>query len=138
MVVIDPPYEDAADFIRLSGILGEVHRKWPTGIYLLWYPIKERDAPDALARRLRRLGVPKMLRSEITLRPPSADFGLAGSGLIAVNPPFTLDEELRTSCPRSARTVAAGGQPARLAGANTGSGLLAAGSRPLFHTRKLV
>ena len=68
LVLIDPPYEDAADFMRLSGALGEAHRKWPTGIYLLWYPIKERDAPDALARRLRRLGVPKVLRCEITLR----------------------------------------------------------------------
>ncbi len=88
LVLIDPPYEEAGDFIRLSSALGEAHRKWPTGIYLLWYPIKERDAPDALARRLRRLGVPKLLRCEITLRPPRADAGLVGSGLIVVNPPL--------------------------------------------------
>src|SRR5208282_2317647 len=51
LVLIDPPFEDATDFTRLSGALAAAHRKWPTGIYMLWYPIKERGAPDALARR---------------------------------------------------------------------------------------
>ena len=99
VVLIDPPYEDADDFMRLSAALHEAHRKWPTGIYLLWYPIKDREAPDALARRLARLGMPKMLRCEITLRAPSADSGLVGSGLIAVNPPFTLQNELQILLP---------------------------------------
>ncbi len=99
LVLIDPPYEEAGDFSRLSNMLGEAHRKWPTGIYLLWYPIKERDAPDALARRLRRLGVPKVLRSEITLAAPRADAGLAGSGLIVVNPPHTLERDLEILLP---------------------------------------
>jgi 23S rRNA (adenine2030-N6)-methyltransferase len=99
VVLIDPPYEDPNDFMRLSATLHEAHRKWPTGIYLLWYPIKDREAPDALARRLSRLGMPKMLRCEITLRAPSADSGLVGSGLIAVNPPFTLQNELKILLP---------------------------------------
>ena len=56
LVLVDPPFEEAADFVRLAGALAAAHRKWPTGIYMLWYPIKERAAPDALARRLQRLG----------------------------------------------------------------------------------
>jgi 23S rRNA (adenine2030-N6)-methyltransferase len=99
VVLIDPPYEDAGDFMRLSGAFHEAHRKWPTGIYLLWYPIKDRAAPEALARRLLRLDVPKMLRCEITLRAPSADGGLVGSGLIVVNPPFRLADELKILLP---------------------------------------
>jgi 23S rRNA (adenine2030-N6)-methyltransferase len=99
LVVIDPSFEDAADFTRLSGAVAAAHRKWPTGIYLLWYPIKERDAPDALARRLRRLAVPNVLRSEILLGPPRADAGLVGSGLIVINPPFRLDAELAALLP---------------------------------------
>src|SRR5271154_4603265 len=62
LVLVDPPFEDAADFMRLSGALADAQRKWPTGIYMLWYPIKERDASDALVRRLRRLGLAKVLR----------------------------------------------------------------------------
>jgi len=99
LVLIDPPFEEAADFGRLSGALAAAYRKWPTGIYMLWYPIKERDAPDALARRLQRLAVPKLLRSELTLGQPHVEGGLLGSGLVVVNPPFTLEAELRRLMP---------------------------------------
>lgn len=96
VVLVDPPYEDAADFVKLPSAFAAAHRKWPTGIYMLWYPIKARDAADALARRLRQLAVPKVLRSELTLGRPRADAGLLGSGLIVVNPPFTLAADLRS------------------------------------------
>ena len=64
LVVIDPPYEESMDFARLSETVAQAHRKWANGVYLLWYPIKTRAAPDALARRLRRLAVPKLLRCD--------------------------------------------------------------------------
>jgi 23S rRNA (adenine2030-N6)-methyltransferase len=99
VVLIDPPFEDAADFARLPTVLAAAHRKWPTGTYLLWYPVKDRGAPDALARRLKKLGVPNMLRCELTIGRPRADRGLVGSGLIAVNPPFTLEQDLRDLVP---------------------------------------
>jgi 23S rRNA (adenine2030-N6)-methyltransferase len=99
LVLIDPPYEENADFLRLSSVFAQAHRKWPTGIYLLWYPIKGRDAADALARRLRELTVPKILRCEILLGTPRADAGLIGSGLVVINPPYTLEDELRIMLP---------------------------------------
>ena len=105
VVLIDPPYEENEDFSRLSASLAQAHTKWPTGIYLLWYPIKERDAPDALARRLRRLALPKILRCEITLAAPRADAGLIGSGLIVVNPPYVLQDELRIILPALGRCL---------------------------------
>ena len=99
LVLIDPPFEEAGDFDRLSSAFAAAHRKWPTGIYVMWYPIKERSAPDALARKLLKLGVPDMLRCELTLGPPRADIGLVGSGLIIANPPFKLEPDLRSSMP---------------------------------------
>jgi len=105
VVVVDPPFEEAAEFTRLSGALAAAHRKWPTGIYLLWYPIKERAAPDALARRLRELAMPSVLRSEIMLGAPRADAGLVGSGLIVINPPFQLDAELTVLVPALAKVL---------------------------------
>jgi len=99
IVLTDPPFEDAADFMRLSGALGTAHRKWPSGIYMLWYPIKARDASEGLARRLQRLAIPKVLRSEIMVGRPRADAGLVGSGLIVVNPPFTLEADLQALVP---------------------------------------
>jgi 23S rRNA (adenine2030-N6)-methyltransferase len=99
LVLIDPPYEDTADFTRLSAALAVAHRKWRTGIYALWYPIKGRDGPDALARHLRRLDIANILRSELFAGSPRAEGGLAGSGLIVVNPPFMLERELHIVLP---------------------------------------
>jgi 23S rRNA (adenine2030-N6)-methyltransferase len=99
LVLIDPPFEDAADFTRLSNALAAAHRKWPTGTYLLWYPVKHRGAPDALARRLRKLNVPNMLRCELIIGPPSPEDVLVGSGLVLVNPPFTLEHDLQVLLP---------------------------------------
>ena len=103
VVLIDPPFEDAADFTKLSSALAAAHRKWPTGIYMLWYPIKNRDAPDALARQLKKAGLPALLRCEISIAAPAGDTGLTGSGLILVNPPFKLDAELKILLPALGR-----------------------------------
>jgi 23S rRNA (adenine2030-N6)-methyltransferase len=108
LVLIDPPFEQPADFTRLSQELAAAHRKWPTGIYMLWYPIKTREAPDALAQRLQRLGIGKILRCEMMVQPPRPDAGLAGSGLILVNPPFTLEAELRVLLPALVPVLAPG------------------------------
>jgi 23S rRNA (adenine2030-N6)-methyltransferase len=94
--------------------LAGAHRKWPTGIYMLWYPIKEREAPDALARRLRKLLIPAVLRCEITLGPPRGDAGLVGSGLIVVNPPFKLHAELKILLPALADAFPAAGASSRI------------------------
>ena len=108
VVLVDPPFEDGTDFTRLSNALAAAHRKWPTGIYMLWYPIKERDAPDALARRLRKLAIPGVLRCEITMGPPRADAGLIGSGLVVINPPFKLAADLKVLLPALAEAFTAG------------------------------
>jgi 23S rRNA (adenine2030-N6)-methyltransferase len=99
LVLVDPPFEEQAEAMRMSEALAAAYRKWPGGIYLLWYPIKTHEVADVLERRLRRLGVGKALRCEIAVKPPGADAGLAGSGLIVVNPPFTLEADLRVLLP---------------------------------------
>lgn len=105
LVLVDPPFEQTDDFSRLANELAAAYRKWPTGMYLFWYPIKDRAAPDALARRLRQLALPNLLRCEIMLAPARPDAGLVGSGLILVNPPFNLDTELRVRLPELGRIM---------------------------------
>lgn len=99
LVLIDPPFEQDSDFAQLASGLSTAHRKWATGIYALWYPIKGRSEPDALAKSLSRLGIPKILRAELTVAAPGDVPGLNGSGLIVVNPPWTLEAELSTLLP---------------------------------------
>ena len=111
LVLVDPPFEDPADFARLAEALGAAHRKWSTGTFMLWYPIKSREGPDALARRLGRLGIGKMLRCELIVGPLREDTGLAGSGLIVVNPPFTLGHDLRSLLPALSRILGPGPNP---------------------------
>lgn len=99
LVLVDPPFEDDGDFHRLSHGLALAHRKWATGVYALWYPIKDRGEPDALAKRLRRLGPAKILRAELNVAPLSDPARLNGCGLILVNPPWTLEDELSVLLP---------------------------------------
>lgn len=99
LVLVDPPFEDDGDFHRLSHGLALAHRKWATGVYALWYPIKDRGEPDALAKRLRRMGPAKILRAELNVAALSDPARLNGCGLILVNPPWTLENELSVLLP---------------------------------------
>jgi 23S rRNA (adenine2030-N6)-methyltransferase len=99
LVLIDPPYEAPDEFSRLAEAVAGAYRKWATGIYLLWYPIKDRSGPDALAKRLKTLRIPKILRAELTTSPAPAADHLIGTGLIVVNPPWMLERELSILLP---------------------------------------
>jgi 23S rRNA (adenine2030-N6)-methyltransferase len=110
LVLVDPPFEEDSDFRRLAEGLAGAHRKWTTGIYALWYPIKGRVEPDALAKRLRRLDIGKILRAELIVSPLSDPTKLNGSGLILVNPPWTLAGELTTLLPALAERLGRDGK----------------------------
>jgi 23S rRNA (adenine2030-N6)-methyltransferase len=108
VVLIDPPYEAADDFVRLAQAMEAAHRKWPTGIFLVWYPIKARQEPDLLARRLRRSAIPKVLRAEVDFGLPREPGRLAGCGLMVVSPPWMLADELQILLPPLAQMFAGG------------------------------
>jgi 23S rRNA (adenine2030-N6)-methyltransferase len=114
LVVVDPPFEEDGDFARLAQGLEAAHRKWASGIYLLWYPIKGRPEPDALARRLKRSGIGKILRIELAVGPTAAQGPLGGCGLIVVNPPFTLAAELAAILPELTMVLGGRGGSHRL------------------------
>jgi 23S rRNA (adenine2030-N6)-methyltransferase len=114
LVLIDPPYEAPDEFTRLADAFTEAQRKWANGIYLLWYPIKDRSGPDALAKRLKALPIGKILRAELTIANVSAADRLIGAGLIIVNPPWTLERELAVLLPALAGCLAPGAGGFRL------------------------
>ncbi len=94
LVLIDPPFEAPDEFARLAEAVGQAQRKWAPGIYLLWYPIKDRSGPDILAKRLKWLGIAKILRAEVSMSKRPDPNRLNASGLIIINPPWTLEHEL--------------------------------------------
>jgi len=97
VVLIDPPFEDADEFDKLAARLGAAHRKWSTGTYVVWYPIKGSE-PVAFIRRLRQAALPKLLRAEMHIAAAQSD-KFTGSGLVIVNPPWRLQDELKILLP---------------------------------------
>ena len=113
LVLVDPPFEEPDEFIRIVDGFAQAHRKWATGMYALWYPLKEPREANAFVADLKRTGIPKILRAELLVDPPVAG-RLYGSGMILVNPPFTLEAELRQILPALAHILGRTGGNHRL------------------------
>ncbi len=94
LVLIDPPYESLDELKTLIGAFAEAYRRWPSGIFLLWYPIRSATQRRGVHARFEALGVAKMLYADLAIHPDDVGVGLAGSGLIIVNPPFGTDDFL--------------------------------------------
>jgi 23S rRNA (adenine2030-N6)-methyltransferase len=114
LVLIDPPYEDKNEFERLAEGFAAAFVKWPTGSYLLWYPVKSRRATDTLARHVAEVAgsskpAGKCLRLEFSVAPQAADAALTSAGLLIVNPPWTLAGELRAILPELEKPLGLGG-----------------------------
>ena len=107
LVLVDPPFEEPGEFGRLVEGVAKAHKKWATGLYALWYPLKEPREINSFVGDLKATGIAKMLRAELTLGPPVAGT-LYGSGLILINPPFTLEAELNIIFAALARTLGDG------------------------------
>lgn len=110
LVLVDPPFEEKGEFDRMVDGLVKGYGKFATGVYALWYPLKDTRAVHDFISALQSTGIPKMLRAEVSIRPASNPPRLHGSGLILVNPPFTLEGELRILLPALAQLLGDPGQ----------------------------
>ncbi len=108
LVLVDPPFEEPGEFGRLVDGLVQAHDRWPGGTYALWYPLKDRSEAAAFRRALRETGIAKILDIELSLRGPSPELRLDGSGVIVVNPPHTLEADMRALLPVFAQAMALG------------------------------
>ena len=114
LVLIDPPFEAKDEFARLEKGFLAAFNKWPTGIFLLWYPAKSRRLTDQLARQVARAAAStrpaaKCLRLEFSVAPQTHDAVLASCGLLIVNPPWTLQDELKIILPELEKPLGQGG-----------------------------
>lgn len=111
LVLIDPPFEDKDEFETLTTEFIAAHRKWPTGIYALWYPIKDARAVERLLDSILEAGIGRLLRLEIDVDRPEAAGGLSATGLILVNPPWRLAQEAKILLPALSERLAQGPRP---------------------------
>lgn len=109
LVLIDPPYESLDELKMMLLAFGDAYRRWPSGIYLMWYPIRSAAQRSMVHARFEALQIPKMLLADLAIHPDDAGLGLAGSGLMIVNPPYGTDEFLRDAYCAIHRAIAAVG-----------------------------
>ncbi|WP_188906235.1 23S rRNA (adenine(2030)-N(6))-methyltransferase RlmJ [Aureimonas endophytica] len=93
LVLIDPPFEAKDEIASIAAGLAAAHRRWPGGIYAIWYPIKRAAERDRLHAALAATGIPDIVAAEFLREPPGAEDRLIGTGLAVVNPPFTFAQE---------------------------------------------
>ncbi len=116
LVLIDPPFEASDEPARIEEALARALRKWPTGVYLAWRPIREAEADRHFLNNVAALGAPNILRIELDIGPaPVGAHGqrpLSSAGLLIVNPPHPLFKEAKALMPWLAALLARDGRGA--------------------------
>ena len=107
--LLDPPFEKPDDLQRcLAAVEVGIQRMRQT-VVALWYPIKDQRLLREFYQRIGMAGLPKVLRVELNVRPADTSLGLNGSGLMLINPPWPLWEELEHTLPWLAAQLAQSG-----------------------------
>jgi len=111
LVLIDPPYEEKQDYQRVVSALREGLKRFASGVYALWYPQLQRTESRQLPGQLEQLPVKSWLHVALSVRRPSEDgFGMYGSGMFILNPPWLLRGMLQEVMPYLARVLGQDGQ----------------------------
>ena len=109
-VLIDPAYEDKADYGKVVQSLRDALQRFATGTYVLWYPELARRESVELPERLMKLGTENWLHVTLSTQPPAVDgLGMTGSGLFIINPPWTLPQMLEATLPWLSKQLATDG-----------------------------
>lgn len=109
LVLIDPSYETKSDYTAVVKALQESLKRFPTGTYALWYPMLSKLESRQLPDKLKRLGATNWLHATLEVKAPARDgFGMNGSGMFIINPPWTLEKKLHETLPKLTELLAQG------------------------------
>lgn len=108
VILIDPPYEIKNEAEKAVRMLAHGMRRFAQGVYMLWYPLKADATSDTILAQVQALGVPGTLKVELRVREAFAAGGLAGSGIILMNTPWKLDQELKLLVPALGKRLGLG------------------------------
>ncbi len=106
LVLIDPPYEVKDDYKTVVNTLKDALKRFSTGTYAVWYPMLQREESQELPEKLKRLDITHWLHVGLQVTTPTPDgFGMHGSGLFIINPPWTLHATLKAVLPFLTKTL---------------------------------
>lgn len=106
IALIDPSYEQKEEFTRVGEVVAACHRRFASGVYVVWYPLIRHRGPDILIDAFRQLQLPQLFHVELEVAPTSD--ALRGSGLLIANLPYEVDDELAALLPWLERTLSRG------------------------------
>lgn len=99
LVLIDPAYELKHEYQDVVNAIGESVQRWATGTYAIWYPVVYRENVDLITRGLEKRGIRNILQLELGVMPDSRERGMTASGMIVINPPWTLEGQMKSILP---------------------------------------
>ena len=99
LILIDPPYEMKSDYQAVVKGIQEGHKRFSTGVFALWYPVVLRQQIKHMLRDLEATGIRNILQIELAARPDSDQRGMTASGMIVINPPWKLADQMNTLLP---------------------------------------
>jgi 23S rRNA (adenine2030-N6)-methyltransferase len=106
LVLIDPSYEDKADYTRVVEAVRDALQRFATGVYAVWYPQVQRPESKELPGQLQQLAGGDWLHATLKVMAPARDgLGLHGSGVFVFNPPWKLEDSLRDAMPALVRLL---------------------------------
>jgi 23S rRNA (adenine2030-N6)-methyltransferase len=99
MVLIDPSIQIKSDYKLVTETLIQMHKRFATGTYALWYPVVERSRNQQLERAIKTSGLKNVQLFELGIKTETYEHGMTASGMIVVNPPWTLASEMQQTLP---------------------------------------
>ncbi|HNI38406.1 MAG TPA: 23S rRNA (adenine(2030)-N(6))-methyltransferase RlmJ, partial [Pseudomonadales bacterium] len=105
VVLIDPSYETQSDDAAVVDALTEALKRFATGVYLLWYPIVDAQRTKKMIKKITALPLKNLLQIELLVREPNGE-GMAGSGMLVINSPWSLAAAMQEMLPWLVQKIA--------------------------------
>lgn len=99
LILIDPPYELETEYDDLIKSIKQAHRLFSTGIYAVWYPMVSRHHVKQFCDKFKNSGIKDILKIEMCVKPDSEEYGMTGTGMIIINPPWKLAKQMQEVMP---------------------------------------
>ena len=99
IILIDPSYEIKEDYQIIPKALFEAYKRFATGVYLIWYPVVSRTQTQKMIDSIIKLGIRRISQFELAIKPDNNQKGMTASGILVINPPWKLHEQMQTILP---------------------------------------
>ena len=105
LILVDPSYEIKEDYKHVFDYIVKAHKRFSTGMYAIWYPVVERNKVQSLEQKFKQSGIKNIQLFELALSQDSSQRGMSSSGMIVINPPWTLFDKMEKLLPKFVETL---------------------------------